>query len=428
MTSFGSDGWTRRRLLTSAGAAIASTSVQSWVEPAWAASQAEDVDDLFWDQAEPPPADMPKKRALRDWPLWWKQSSRPQAVWAPDGLATDDAHLGQAFAPDEFVLTAEVLRRALRLAHIPEQKLGTRVLFGIRAAQRVNSRPQRGTDWHARIPLAESQPDHLNPQCVLGVWNRQDDRLWTGLGSTVCNVAYLFGQAHAQHRDKLCNLLPAGVYRYYIGTHRNGSNSRQPGAFKLASYVAVQRNYDIKSLGFSPKDTWEFRGPDVGDNIHAAYVMPKGMPKYSSAGCQVVQGTVLPVKTRAHPRGVWRQFRVAAGLKADPELSTNPRNPRLVKSDEDGRRYTYLLLTARELRLAAAESAKAADLEKLRRGSVGRPVKALQQSLGLKPTGVFDFKTQRALIQRQLLYFNQADGVMTRARLKWLELPETLFD
>ncbi len=434
MTDRKSKAWSRRRVLVAGGKVAASYVLPSaaWASELKGEDGVEDPEDLYWEQAEPPPSDFVRTRSLRDWPLWWKQTVRPTAVWAPDGISTDDAHLGQPYSADEFVLTAGLLRRALQLTHIPEAPLGDRVLFGVRAAQHAEAptKPQSYTRWVDAVRLLESRPDHFRMRCVLGVWNRRTDQLWTGVGSTICNVAYLFGQAKAKHRDKLCNLLPAGVYKYQVGTHRNGAHSRQPGAFRLASKVAIQRNYDERQLGFSTKDYWEFRDSDVSDNIHAAYGARTGMPTYSSAGCQVLEGTAWPPATREHPTRAWKHFRVAAGLKPKPKIIVpNPERPMFVRTDEDGRRYTYVLLTARELRLASrpASRATALRLAKLRRGSRGPRVMALQAALRLRPDGDFGPATQRAVINRQMVYLNQADGVVTRARLSGLRLPATLF-
>ena len=436
MTTDGTQASGRRRFLAAAGSVAfgygAPTALLS--AQAWGQDDAEDIDELFWDQAEPAPDNLIKTRKLTDWPLWWRQPKRPIGVWEGDGLATDNAYLGRPYSSEAFTLTAEVLRRALQLTFIPEAELGERVLFGVRAATMVesSSKPKTGSSWSKSVRLVESKPDHFSPLCVLGVWNRRTDGLWMGRGSTVCNVAYMFGQAKARNRDKLCNLLPAGVYRYRVGTHRNGTRSRQPGAFRLASHVAVQRNFNAERLTFSVDDPWEFRGPDICDNIHAAYVSRPTMPKYSSAGCQVLEGTVLPKATRSRPTGAWRAFRIAAGLKPNPKITIPDRaKPLIVRTSEDGKMFTYVLFSGRELRLISALSSGQATnhLEKLRRGSQGPRVKTLQSALGIRrPDGDFGAVTQRLLINRQLLLLGQkADGVVTRNRLGVLRLPQNLF-
>ena len=298
--------------------------------------------------------------------------------------------------------------------------LGPRVLFGLRASQLVDPGMfTNGLAFRRSFSIVETTPDHFNLRCVLGVWNVEERSFWAAPGSTVCNVVYMFGQAEAQQRDVLCNMLPAGVYAYRIGTHRNGTNSRLPGAFRLTSAVSVLRRYR-HPLGFTTSDTWDFRGPEVADNIHCAYGAREGMPRYSSAGCQVISGSIDSATHTRHT-GLWREFRVAAGLAADPQLSADPDNPRMVRSSEDGRSYAYVLLASRELRMAAENPNIAGnDLEfiKLRRGTRGDKVVALQRRIGtINLTGEFDAATQRAVIQRQRVRLGSADGVITRSGL-----------
>ena len=438
--------WTRRRLLCSAGALVVRCSPLAgtgaspgpsgagdlWVDDDL--GEVEDDDELFEEQGDGSPRSA--TRGLSDWPRWWRQEPPPRAVWAADEDSTDYKHLNAAISAQSFTLDARVLRRALSLAHIPEAALGGRVLIGIRGVTFANRkrRTQRGDRWQASVQLVEAVPDHRTEQCILGVWNRAGgDGFWTGPGSTVCAVDYMFGQAEAfasaqkteENLDRFCNLLSAGVYTFRVGTHRNGSNSRQPGAFRLQSKVAVQRNYD-KVLQFTNKDPWEFRDADIGDNIHAAYRMAAHRPRFSSAGCQVVKGTMKSRRTRAVPVGPWRQFRIAAGLRPSPTIITpNAANKKLVHTNEDGRLFSYVLLTGRELRLAAALKAgeAAPNLEKLRRGSNGDAVKKLRSALRLPAGDAFDFELQRAFIQRQSIQLGWADGVLTRARLQQMGLP-----
>ncbi len=454
--------WTRRRVLATAGSLAAGYTATAMTSVAAAADDDSLVesDDIFGEQAEPTPPGIPRTKSIADWPRWSKQTPRPKAIWAPqmdpgadgrwlsDGESTDTLHLlPEAFSAAEFALTSDVLKTALELASIDHTALGKRVLFGVRGARRVVTTPQQGTQWTKTVKIAETAPDHFHPRCVLGVWNRTDGTLWTGPGSTVPNVAYMYAQAQALERDKVSNLLPAGVYRYRVGTHRNGARSRQPGAFRLDSEVVVQRNYleaDVRTfakskaepqpttLAFSPRSLWKRRGPDISDNIHAALVMPKGLPRYAAAGCQVIEGTVTTRKTREHPMGAWREFRIAAGLKADPSITViNKDLPRYVKTDEDGRVFYYVLLTARELRLAAMLKAndRPKNLRKLRRGSSGPRVEKLQRALQLRADGAFGAGTQDALIRRQLARLKgAADGVLTEGRLERLGLPKALFD
>lgn len=405
-----------RRAVVAGGATLLS-------RPASAQAPIDEADSLFEDDAEPPAPNVVRSKALTKYPLWWEQPAPPPAQWAPADQALDTTHLPRAASGRALEIDAAAFRRALAFSGIDEATLGPRVLFGLRAGALLDA-PAFAADatLRPRFTLQEAAPDHFDFGCVIGVWDRQSDNFWVSPGSTVCNVAYLFGQAQAGRADKFCNMLSTGVYEYAVGVHNNGKNSRQPGAFILQSRVGIVRSFD-QPLGFSTADSWEWRGPDVRDNIHAAYVLPEGRPRFSSAGCQVVPGTVDPA-TRSRPTGAWRQFRIAAGLKPDPEITTpEPDKPKWVKTSEDGQRFPYLLLSAREVLLAAENRVSDPALLKLRRGATGERVKRLQEALSLAADGVFGRETQQAVVNRQKILSGRADGVVTPLRLRELGLP-----
>ena len=414
--------WSRRRVL---GAAVATSGLVGW--PAFGkppVASEDDAETLFLDNREPRGPEVIGDRGLADWPRWHKQTPRPAATWATGNQSVDNAHLEAPFSSAAFAVDPTVLRRALAVSHIDPATLGNRVLFGIRGATLGNPEAFGEGTWGSRLELAETTPDHVERRCVLGVWDRKGDRFYAGEGSTVCNIAYLYAQAQAKKEDTLCNLMPPGVYRYEVGTHRNGRSSRQPGAFRFRSRVALVRHYTTSPLGFTTADDWQFRGPEVANNIHAAY-RPKGKPTFSSAGCQVVEGSVYDNRTT--PVGAWRAFRVAAGLKPDPVITADPEDPTRVTTSEDGKKFSYVLLGARELRLAAAATgAKPKALLKLRRGSSGEAVQRLQEALGLSADGAFGLTTQRQLMFEQNNTLGWADGVVTPATLAALGLPPLL--
>lgn len=422
------DGWDRRRVLQ-AGLATSMAWTVAGHAPAWA-DEVEDfpMEDLFLEDIEPPTARSRGKRSLNHWPRWDKTTPRPEGVWAPDGTSMDTLHLGDAFSDATFEVTGDVMRAALAASAIDIAPLGAKILFGVRAAELVNaSEFADNSTFRPTLVLRETSPDHYHRRCLVGVWDPATDQFWAGMGSTVPNVSYMYGQGHAKTQDNISNLLPAGVYDYQVGTHRNGANSRQPGAFRLASPVAIIRINEFRTttsgaegVGFSAKGRWDFGGPEVSDNIHAAWRFRSTSPQFSSAGCQVLEGWVEQGKFH---RGSWRHFRIAAGLKPDPVLSQLPgKSERFVRSDEDGTPFSYVLLPSRELRLAADGNV----VRKLRRGSTGDAVGKLQRALGLRVTGTFDVKTQRRLILRQRVYEVAADGVFTSGRAAGLGLPADL--
>lgn len=410
------DATTRRVCL----AALASPGI---LRVASAQPAAADAFPDFWDQAEPPDPSAIGVRALQDWPLW-ENRGRPAARWATAIVEeVDTRHLVVRPSTKPVEVTDTVFRKVLAWCGVPIPALGERVLFGIRAA-RLEDAGQfaNGSVFRRSFTIAPYAPDHFRPGCVLGVWDPGAGTFWVCPGSTVPNVAYMFGQAEARERDVLCNMLPAGVYDYVVGTHRK----RLAGAFRLDSAVAVVRRYK-HPLVYTNSDEWDFRGPEIADNIHCAYQFRPGMPEFSSAGCQTIPG--YPDGNR--PMGLWRQFRIAAGLAPDPTVRPNPNVPDAVVSGEDGRRYRYLVLPWQDLGLAAEYASRSEtdpDFRKLRRGSSGDAVRALQRQLGgsLTVSGVFDAPTQRVFIRRQGVRQGWSDGVFTHASAAALGLEGVL--
>ncbi len=408
----------RRRTVLSGLAGVAALSL-----PGFAQTPVDDPDSLFEDDAEPSAPNVVRTKALTNYPLWWEHPDPPSAQWASADEALDTAHLPRGPFARALEIDAAAFRRALAFSGIDEATLGPRVLFGLRAGALLDAHVFADDAMlRPRFTLQEATPDHFDFGCVIGVWDRQSDGFWVSPGSTICNVAYLFGQAKAGRADKFCNMLSTGVYEYAVGVHNNGKKTRQPGAFILQSRVGIVRSFD-EPLGFSTADSWEWRGPDVRDNIHGAYVLPAGRPRFSSAGCQVLPGTVDPA-TRSQPIGAWRQFRIAAGLRPDPDITTPESDkPMWVKTSEDGQSFSYVLLSAREVLLAAENRVSDPALLKLRRGAAGERVKRLQEALSLTADGAFGRETQQAIVNRQKILSGLADGVVTPQRLRELGLP-----
>jgi len=370
---------------------------------------------------------------------------KPRARWAPLAEHPDTKHL--AHLPIDlnngmsFVLSGRVLGKALQVAATPVGSGWSRkVLFGIRGAvPKAEVRPNAPVSFVGSVPLAETEPDHVTYKCTMGVWDLDTDQIWVCRGSTVPaigNVWYSVNGASPDRMGQGCNMMAPGVYGHVVGTHANGGSTRQPGAFRQSAKLCVMR-LASEELCFGKAIRWDTgsdaKGPAIWDNIHAGLYAPKawGAERYS-AGCQVLPGTVREKATRDTPEGHWAQFRMAAGLKPLPDVSAVPQGPgnprgsaRVVQTPEDGQAFTYVLLTAREVRLASENIDAAPDdprFAKLRRGSQGEAVKALQTALGLAADGDFGYLTQRALIERQLQLTGEADGVVTAANAASLGL------
>ncbi len=331
---------------------------------------------------------------IRENRLWWRKPDREPPAWAPLAESNDYAHLG-AYSPpaEDFELSLDTLKFLIERNHFHDLGSNPRVLFGLRGCLIPNT--DDATAWAPSHPLKWTLPNHMAPRCVLGVWDREADRLRLFPGSTVPEVSYMFLYRYAIAG---CNLLPTGMYRYSVGTHRANSSNPQHGAFREADRVVVVRTgNDLIYKSNDPSEGWEVGRP--ADNIHAAHFYGRNSPPYySSAGCQVVLGS----HRNGRVSGPWAEFRRAAGLAATPGTS------------DDGRAYRYVLLTGLEGALAAGRSAEFVNgYERIRFGSSGDKARELQQRLNTVADGDFRSGSVLALIRRQKADAEFESGMFT---------------
>ncbi|HEX7079405.1 MAG TPA: hypothetical protein VF329_00120 [Gammaproteobacteria bacterium] len=363
---------------------------------------------IFVDNSEPPEGEYVVK-GLYDWPLWWEETPLEMAVWPADAETIDYAHLPSPNSDASFALNDAALRRIVashgysRLAAAPPL-----VLFGVRGARRA-AEPTSPPDFENEVEIVEVPPDHFDYKCLLGVWNTESRKVWVTAASTAPHVAYLYAQREASTFSNEANMMPTGLYRYRVGTHRNGTPSLQPGAFRTAERAfAVLRCVQYGPLTMSRGQYWDTAPTNHGNNIHAGtYGTRADRPRFWSAGCQVLPGYYsdengVPSEENAFPQGDWARFRIAAGLARAPRIT---RHEELapgrfnVETSEDGRRYEYLLTTGRDVRLAG----EGRDARTLRFGSSGPKVKALQAALGLPPgqrDGIFGPGVQKLVLAK----------------------------
>lgn len=406
----------RRMLLSNAGSAtllgvlsFAPANAFQSIEPI--ADFPPDYDDdalkqIFADNAEPLAVDGQDYvvKGLGDWPLWWDDTPLEMAQWPARENAVDYAHLPDADENEPFLLSDAALRRIVdshaysRL--VTESGL---VLFGVRGAKRKDNAPSR-IAFETQVELVEAMPDHFDYKCLLGVWDIRNKKVTAIAASTVPHVAYLYAQREAGTFANESNMMPTGLYRYAVGTHRNRSSSAQPGAFRPASRAfAVLRCLTEGPIAMSRDKYWDMRASNHGDNIHAGtYSTRADRPKFWSAGCQVTPGYYSD--NDSVPQGDWARFRVAAGLKRTPSFTKRIEvapGKFDTATTEDGRLYSYILTTGRDVRLAAANESEPV----LRFGSYGNKVKALQAALGA-PTaaqdGIFGLGTQTLVLESGL--------------------------
>ena len=354
---------------------------------------------IFVDNSEPLEDEYVLK-GLNDWPLWWDQQPLEMAQWPPDAEAIDYAHLPERNAQRSFLLNDAVLRRVVA-SHsyarlVTNQPL---VLVGVRGARRAQP-PALEPVYENAIELVEERPDHFDHKCLLVVWDTAAKKVWATAASTAPHVAYLFAQREASTFAHEANMMPTGLYRYSVGTHRNATSSCQPGAFRPDNKAfAVLRCIADGTITMSRRQYWDMRATNHGDNIHAGTFSSRAdRPKFWSAGCQVIPGFYSDGNTV--PRGDWARFRVAAGLGKTPVITKRREiapGRFDVATSEDGRKFSYVLTTGRDVLLAGENQSP----RTLRFGSSGATVKALQAALGV-PTaeqdGIFGLGLQKLLL------------------------------
>lgn len=313
--------------------------------------------------------------------------SADDARWADDRVSPDYRHLGVAGVSQAFDFTARHLDRLCRANRFDVTAGQDEVLFGLRGCRLVGSGDQGA--FSSTVRLSEDLPDHFHYRCVLGIWKRSTGTLAVFPGSTVPNWGYMCVQATGGGRE--ANLLPTGRYLYNVGRHRSVD-----GAFILGREVVVVRSND--DLIFETTDLWERWSP--ADNIHPGF--NPTFAEFSSAGCQTVRGNFANGKHS----GPWATFRVRAGL--DPSDSRA----------RERTRFVYVLLTGRDARLAA--TGHSAPLDRLRFGSQGPDVQALQMELGRRRLfsgaagGIMDPATTMAYIGwQQARDGGAADAIVT---------------
>jgi Putative peptidoglycan binding domain len=298
------------------------------------------------------------------------------ASWAPDALSPDYKHLNVPISQQEFDFTAAHVAALCELNRFQIADAADEILFGLRGCVPANG---MGNEFSASVRLREDVPDHRDFHCVLGVWKRSTSELAVFRGSTVPNRRLM--KAQLDLGGQRCNMLPTGCYRYRVGIHRQ----QIVGVFRQEDEVVVRRTKE--DLTYERTDFTEKHLP--ADNIHPA--LSDSDARFSSAGCMTVPGHYIANTANAQGhRGDWAIYRRRAGLSDDDDSRM-------------GVRYIYVLLTGREARLVSQGNSP----ERLRIGSKGDDVSALQQSLidsGFlqgQPDGDMGKNTVSALIHRQ---------------------------
>lgn len=356
----------------------------------------------------------PEKRHARE-ELFRKAHNHPADIadWRvswPDDMedAPDYAHAARwpifrsGYERNRFTLTPAVLTRLVEANHF--EISDSTVVFGLRGCVFQNPYDAgRTAAGEEGIRLVTTKPDHYHLKCVIGVWKRRPGPQQITLfnGSTVPAGYYMRDQALAAAWQKsrpscgrlysaISNLMPTGLYRYYVGTHgdsdenwtgceidelglggRLDSVPSIPGALRLKNEMTMLRT--VSDLRYGLDDVWCIGNP--WDNIHAARSATiagfAGVEEeFSSGGCQVIFGDYDHGHTEQ-----WRSFRSTAGLAGA----------------NDGKEYLYMLLTGHDAALAASDEDGMSSTGRfglLRQGSVlNGAVQNLQRELNRRAGG-----------------------------------------
>jgi len=311
--------------------------------------------------------------------IWWKlDEGKPKPAWAPAHQAIDYAHLeGFGPAPEAFEFSADDLAFLIKRNNfeIPDDQ--RKVIFGLRGCSHAQNLEL--SDWTGKAALKLSTPDHVTLRCIIGLWDRDSGLVRTFTASTVPEVCHMF-----LYVFKLagCNLLPTGMYRYKVDTHRATSENPQHGALCEAenSVVVMRSPTDLVFNSTDYLEGWQSGRP--GDNIHAAHFFGNAEPpRFSSAGCQVIVGS----HRGAEASGPWAQFRSSANFPGGAQ-----------------KEFRYVLLTGAEAALASARSsAFDASYNRVRFGSSGPAAGIIQERLRLSADNDFRRDSVMALLRHQ---------------------------
>ncbi len=363
----------------------------------------------------------------------FRQKGDAISTWPTDERSVDYRHLLALGSrgrrrPEPFSLThASLLSLSRANEYEPRLRETRRVVFGLRGCEIADA-----DGVHQRkVRLIESMPNHFDRRCVIGVWDRRRRTVAVFAGSTVPNrvqveLHWLWAEYERQGQPTkspgqwMTNLLPQGLYEYEIGTHLEGArprSRRQPGALRQIKATPVLRAQ--RSASYTFDEAWDYAPEPVGDNVHAS-VYSDYFLGFSSQGCQTILGNYAPRGLRA--QGAWAQFRRALGLL--------PIDQNTQTTGNDCERYPYLLTTGREARLhAESRTRRRASLRRLRTGSRGADVLALQRRLAREdllrsaPDGHFGRDTMIALLEMQKAQRAPTDGVITPELARTFDLP-----
>jgi predicted chitinase len=284
------------------------------------------------------------------------------------------------------------------------------ILFGIRGCLPVDF---SGTGFQKSHALTFPSIDYKEMRCTIGQWN-PGKGIALFPGSTVPFSELITKRVN--HGGTQVNQMGRGRHLNYAPEfHKRREGKGGHWAILQESDCTFQRTGD--NATYDKSDKWGTGRP--GDNIHCAFHMggPASIPRsiFSSAGCQVVAGTVKKGK-RDSESGPWRKF-------------IEPFKPGGQKSAE------YVLFSGDEVQQMMVNQ-YAGKTYVLRFGSQGPLVEELQKKLAaktgmlIKADGKFGKNTFDAVIAFQQKTFgpNADDGIVGPDTAAKLGIALPLFD
>ena len=273
-----------------------------------------------------------------------------------------------------------------------------RIIFGLRGVELVvapgaDARDKFKQAGRAGLQLKENRPDHQHFRCVIGVYDPTARNLTGFIASTVPCRQAVVGYVNGGEGS---NLLPSGCYNYVCGPHKD-----RQGCLREDEEFTVLRTK--RDMVFDIRDNWDLNFP--ADNLHPAFANKSA--EFSSWGCQTVRGNHN--KDDGSFSGEYNEFRNTLGLKP--------------RGGSHGLKFSYVMLTGLEAAIASSMRKSGRDktpgeimkaLGRLRHGSRGDRVRALQTQLGLPADGVFNAAVKKALVAQQIKQLEWADGVHSR--------------
>lgn len=339
----------------------------------------------------------------------------PKVSWGADQSQPDFAHSHTSAAASvdlsrQFDFDWRVFDLIVKANHYRPRGKNGLVAFGLRGGKLLGVDTQENVE---SVQIEDVRPDHEGFQCTIGIFDTNTKKLRAYAGSTVPNKKwmqnyYKLKNGIRPHKSTRSNLLPTGCYIYRVNAHGGGRikpalRMTDPDNLTADATCTVLRTHH--DLTYSHDDFWDRSQPY--DNIHCAY----SNSSFSSAGCQTIKGP--------DGQGAWGAFQVVID-----GLGWNAR-------------IDYVLLTGREAAIAAAILAAAREsdtalvqeaLGRLRVGSEGEIVTALQKKLGFNGSAYFGPSTKKRLVEAEAARGLVSDGIFAPAddlATGWGVFPET---